>query len=130
VTITDAGVPPTAGRSAKLQQPPASIFEPVVQALPVVPLIRKLNGLAINLDAARPGPGDRVQDGVQLGTDGVGEFALQLPHPIPPLPQLQMPAVLLQLLIDWPRAVRVDCIDDACRDLLQVFGAMELSVCD
>jgi hypothetical protein len=130
VTITDAGVPPTAGRSAKLQQPPASIFEPVVQALPVVPLIRKLNGLAINLDAARPGPGQRVQDGMQLGTDGVGEFAPQLPHPIPALPQLQMPPVLLQLLIDWGWALGADRVDYPICNESQVFGAQLLGVFD
>jgi hypothetical protein len=56
-----------------------------VEALPVVPLIGNLNRLAIDLHRGGAGSGQGIQDGVQLGTDSVGEFAFQLPHPIPAL---------------------------------------------
>jgi hypothetical protein len=79
-----------------------------VQALPVVPLIGNLGGLAVDLRRCRAGLSQRVQDGAQLSTDGVAELAFQLPHAIAALPHLQMSAVLLQLLIDWCWAVGVD----------------------
>jgi len=39
--------------------------------------------------------GEWVHDGVQLGTDGVAEPAVQLPHAVPPRCQLQMAPVVL-----------------------------------
>ena len=101
-----------------------------MEALPVVPLISNLNGPAINLDAGRPGPGQRIQDGMQLSADGVGEFAFQLPHTIAALPQLQMPAVVLHLLIDRCRAVWVDRSHYPIGDQSQVFGSQLLGVFD
>jgi hypothetical protein len=83
------------GPISQPQQPAAGILEPIMQALPAKPLISNLDGLAINLHSCRPGPGQRIQDGMQLGADSGGELAFQLPHAIPALPQLQMPTVLL-----------------------------------
>ena len=53
------------------------------------------------------------QDGVQLGADGVAEFALQVPHAVAALFQLEMAAVLLQLVIDGFGPVGVGSVDDA-----------------
>ena len=53
----------------------------------------------------------RIQDGVQLGTHGVGEFAVELPHAVAALFQLQTPPVLLQLVIKGFGSVRIGGID-------------------
>jgi hypothetical protein len=45
-----------------------------------------------------------------LGTDGAGEFAVEMPHAVPPLFQFEVAAVLLQLVIDGFRSVRVGSI--------------------
>jgi hypothetical protein len=65
-----------------------------------------------------------------LGADGVGEFAFQLPHPIAALPQLYMPAVLLQRLINRRRTVGVGRVNYPIGDQPQVFGSQLLGVFD
>ena len=78
-----------------------------MQPLPVGPFIRYLGGIAVWSSMLRAVPGQRVQDRVQLGTDRGGESALQGPHAVAALLQLQIAAVLLQLVIDGFGPVRV-----------------------
>ena len=66
------------------------------------------------------GLAERVQDGVQLGTHSVAEFALQMPHAVPALLEFQISAVLLQLVIDGFRPVRISSIDHAERVAAQL----------
>jgi hypothetical protein len=77
-----------------------------MQPLPVGPLIWDDGGVCVVVvDAAAARPAQRIQDGVELGTHGAGEFALQPPHAIPPLFEFEIAAVLLKLIIDRLRAV-------------------------
>jgi hypothetical protein len=77
------------------------------------PFIRDLDhGPVWVFDRGAAWCGEWVHDGVELGTDGGGEFAVQLPHAVPPLCQLQMAPVVLQLVIDRFWAVGVGGSDD------------------
>jgi hypothetical protein len=67
-------------------------------------------------------PRQRVEDRIQLGADGRSEFALQQPHAIAALFQVQIAAVLLQLVIDWFGSVGIGSIDDLERVTVQLFG--------
>ena len=88
----------------------------VVQPLHLRPLIGNVDeGAVFIFDGATAGFRQRVQDRIQLGTDGVGESAGEMPHAVAALLQLQIPAVLLQLIIDGLRPVGVGSIDDAGR---------------
>ena len=113
VTITDAGIPPTEGWSADLSS--------LAQASSSASCSRctwgRWSGMSTTVPssssiAVRAGFGQRVQDRVQLGTDGVGESACEMPHAVPALLELQVAAVLLQLVIDGLRPVGVGGIDD------------------
>ena len=82
-----------------------------MQPLPVGPLIRNCRAgsvFAFQRGGARFG--ERIQDRIELGADGGGEFACQVPHAVAALLQLQIPAVLLQLVINGCRAVRISSI--------------------
>jgi hypothetical protein len=94
------------------QQPSAGLIQPVMQALPVGPLIRNCcAGSVFVFQRGGAGLGERIQDGVQLGADGGGEFACQVPHAVAALFQLHIAAVLLQLVINGFGAVRIGSID-------------------
>ena len=108
---------------SQLQQAAAGILERIMHPLPVMPLIRNLGGLPINLHRAGAWPSQRIQHRIQLRTDSVGELAFQLPHAVAALPQLQMPPVLLQLIIDQFRTVGVDRVNYSICDESHVFGA-------
>jgi hypothetical protein len=71
---------PLAGQAA--QQPAAGILERIMHPLPVMPLIRNLSGLLIDLHRAGAWPGQRIQHRMQLRTDSVGQSAFQLPHTV------------------------------------------------
>jgi len=76
VTTTDAGTPPTDGLVVSLEEPGAGLFQRIMEPLHRRPPIRDLDDIAgLVFDAAGSRCGERVQDGVQLGTDGVGEPA-------------------------------------------------------
>ena len=79
--------------------------------LPVTPVIGNLDSLAIDLHSCGAGPGQRIQHRMQLRADRIGESAVQLPHAIAALPQLHMPPVLLQLIIDRLRTIGVGSVD-------------------
>jgi hypothetical protein len=63
----------------------------------MVAFIRDLDEVAVFVfdRAAGSWCGEWVQDGVQLGTDGVAEPAVQLPHAVPPLVEFEMAPVVL-----------------------------------
>jgi hypothetical protein len=108
VTITDAGAPPTVGWS--------SAFNSRVQASSSASwsrctwgaFIRNLDdGAGFVFESCAAWCGERIQDRVQLSTNRVGEPALQQPHAVAALVEFQIPPVLLQLVIDRFRAVRI-----------------------
>ena len=112
VTITDAGIPPTEGWSAD--------FSSLAQASSSASCRRCMcgrwsgivdDGAVLIFDRRAAGFGQRVQDRVQLGTDGVAESACEMPHAVPPLLEFQISAVLLQLVIDGLRPVGVGGVD-------------------
>ena len=107
VTITDAGIPPTRGLVGGFEEPGAGLLQRVVQALHVRPLVGDVDdGAVFIFDRGAAGFRQRVQDRIQLGTDGVGESACEMPHAVAALLQLQIAAVVLQLVIDGLRARR------------------------
>ena len=78
-----------------------------------MPLIRYLDDVAVLVFHRRAARcGEWVQDGVQLGAHGVAEFAVQLPHAVPPLFEFEMAPVLLQSIIDRFGAVGIGGSDD------------------
>jgi len=78
----------------------AHLIECVMHALPVGSLVGNLLRHPVDVEFGSPRLGQGIQDGIQLCADGSAEFALQLPHAVAALLQLQMPTVLLQLIID------------------------------
>jgi anti-sigma factor RsiW len=96
VTITAAGTPPTVGWSSAFNNPGAGFFECIVEPLHMGAFIRNLDDVAVFVfNAAGSWCGEWVHDGVQLGTDGVAEPAVQLPHAVPPLVEFEMAPVVL-----------------------------------
>jgi hypothetical protein len=78
-----------------------------------VPAVRNGGGSAVLVfDAAAAGSSKRIHDGFQLRTHRIGEFALQLPHAVAALLQLDAPTVLLQLIIDRFRPIGIGGVDD------------------
>ena len=110
--ITDAGIPPTRGLVGGFEEPGAGLLQRIVQALHLRPLVGNVDdGAVLIFDRGAAGFRQRVQDRVQLGTDGVGESACEMPHAVPPLLEFEIAAVLLQLIIDRLRPVGVGGID-------------------
>ena len=112
VTITDAGIPPTRGLIGGFEEPGAGLLQRIVESLHVRPLVGDVDdGAVLIFDRGAAGFGQRIQDGVELGTDGVGESACQMPHAVPALLQLDIAPVLLQLVVDGFGPVGVGGID-------------------
>jgi hypothetical protein len=121
VTITDAGTPPTVGWSSAFNNRAQASSSASWSRCNRGAFIRDLDhGPGFVFDRSRAGCGEWVQDGVQLGTDGVAEPALQLPHAVAALCQLQMAPVLLQLVIDRFRPVGVGGSHDSLGELVQL----------
>jgi hypothetical protein len=100
-----------------LQDSAADFIERIVQPLPRRAAIGDLgSGSVLAFDAAGAWFGEWFQDRVELGTDGVGESALQPPHAVAALFQLQVATVLLVLVIDRFGSVGVGRIDDFERE--------------
>ena len=92
-----------------------------MQALHLRPLVGNVDdGAVLIFDRRAAGFRQRVQDRVQLGTDSVAESACEMPHAVPPLLQLQIPAVLLQLVINGLRPVGVGGVDHGMGEPLQL----------
>ena len=124
VTMTDAGIPPTEGWSAD--------FSSLAQASSRASCSRCTHGRGSGIwavfpssvfDAAGPRFREWVQDRVELGTDGVGESACEMPHAVPALLQFDIAAVLLQLIINGLRPVGVGGIDHSVGEPAQLGGA-------
>ena len=121
MTITDAGIPPTEGWSAALRsraQASSSAswsrctcgrWSGMSTIVPSSSSIAVVRGLV-----------KRVQDRIQLGTDSVGESAGEMPHAVAALLQFQIPAVLLQLIINGLRPVGVGSVDDRVGEAAQL----------
>jgi hypothetical protein len=121
VTITAAGTPPTDGWSSALSNRAQASSSASWSPLHRRPFIRDLDEVAVFVfDRGAAGCGEWVQDGVQLGTDGVAEPAVQLPHAVPPLVEFEMAPVLLQLVIDWFGPVGIGGGDDGLGDPVQL----------
>ena len=113
--------PADGGLVGGFQQLGAGLLQRVVQALHVRPLVGNVDdGAVLIFDRRGAGFRQRVQDRVQLGTNGVAESACEMPHAVPPLLQLQIPAVLLQLVIDGLRPVGVGGVDHGVGEPLQL----------
>ena len=101
MTIDRCRYPADAGLIGGFEEPGAGFLQRIVQPLHLWPLVGDVDdGAVVILDRAAAGCRQRIQDRIQLGTDGVGESACQMPHAVAALLQLQIPAVLLQLIID------------------------------
>ena len=78
------------------------------------------DGAVLIFDRAAAGFRQGVQDRIQLGTNGVAESTCEMPHAVPPLLQFEIPAVLLQLIIDGLRPVGVGGVDHGVGEPLQL----------
>ena len=93
--------PADGGLIGGFEEPGAGLLQRIVQPLHRGPLVGDVDdGAVFIFDRGAAGFGQRVQDRVQLGTDGVGESACEMPHAVAALLQFQIAAVLLQLIID------------------------------
>jgi hypothetical protein len=82
-----------------------------VQALAGGPLVGKLrSGAVFVVDAAGAGFGERVQDRVQLGAEGCGEAAFEVPHAVAALFEFDGAALLLVLVVYGFGAVSLDIV--------------------
>lgn len=114
------------GLILSFEEPGAGFFERIVQPLHLGTFIGDLDDVAVFVfDGAAAGCGEWVQDRVQLGTDGVGEPAVQMPPAVPALFQLHIAPVVLQLVIDGFRAVGVGSIHHRLGEPLQLSGRQE-----
>ena len=75
------------------------------------PCIRNRGEGAVGvLNAGVAGLGQRIQDRVQLGTENIGEPALEMPHAVAALLQFHKPAVLLQLVVNRFGPIRIGSV--------------------
>ena len=109
------------GLIGSFEQAGACLLQRIMQSLHLGPLVGNVDdGAVFIFDRAAAGFGQRVQDGVELGTDGVGESAGEMPHAVAALFEFEVAAVLLQLIIDRLRPVGVGGVDHGVGEAAQL----------
>ena len=113
--------PTDAGLVGGFEEPGAGLLQRIMQPLHLWPLVGDVDdGAVFIFDRGAAGFRQRVQDRVELGTDGVGESACQMPHAVAALLQLQVAPVVLQLIIDGFGPVGVGGIDHSVGEAAQI----------
>jgi hypothetical protein len=118
VTTTDAGTPSTDGWSSALRSR--------AQASSSASWSRCTAGRSSGIwpvlvfESCAVWCGEWVRDGVQLGTDGVAEPAVQLPHAVAALVEFEIAPVVSQLIVQGLCAVGVGGSDDRLGEPVQL----------